>query len=66
MPFGLRNALATFQRCMHNTFRDILNRWLENVFIYMNDFLVATPNKTQQDIQLHRTIVHAVLQRFED
>jgi Reverse transcriptase (RNA-dependent DNA polymerase) len=66
MPFGLRNALATFQRCMHNTFRDILNRWPENIFIYMDDFLVATPNKTQQDIQLHRTIVHTVLQRFED
>jgi Reverse transcriptase (RNA-dependent DNA polymerase) len=53
MPFGLQNALATFQRCMHNTFRDILNRWPENVFIYMDDFLVATPNKTHQDIQLH-------------
>jgi Reverse transcriptase (RNA-dependent DNA polymerase) len=66
MPFGLRNALATFQRCMHNTFRDILNRWPENVFIYMDNFLVATPNKTQQDIQLHQTIVHVVLQRFED
>jgi Reverse transcriptase (RNA-dependent DNA polymerase) len=25
MPFGLRNTLATFQCCMHNTFRDILN-----------------------------------------
>jgi RNase H-like domain found in reverse transcriptase/Reverse transcriptase (RNA-dependent DNA polymerase) len=51
---------------MHNMFRDILNCWPENVFIYMDDFLVATPNKTQQDLQLHRTIVHAVLQHFED
>ena len=53
---------------MHNTFRDILNQWPENVFIYMDDFLIATPNKTQQDIQLHRTIVHVVLQPecFED
>ena len=25
MPFGLHNTLATFQRCMHNTFQDILN-----------------------------------------
>jgi hypothetical protein len=32
----------------------------------MDNFLVATPNKTQQDIQLHQTIVHTVLQRFKD
>jgi Reverse transcriptase (RNA-dependent DNA polymerase) len=66
IPFGLRNALATFQRCMHNTFRDILNCWPENVFIYMDDFLITTPNKMEQDKQLHWTITHAVLQRFED
>ena len=66
MPFSLRNAPATFQQCMHNTFQDILDRWPENIFIYMDDFLIATPNKTQQDIQLHWTIVHAVLQHFED
>ena len=66
MPFSLRNTPATFQYCMHNTFWDILNWWPGNVFIYMDDFLIATPNKTQQDIQLHQTIVHAILQRFED
>jgi Reverse transcriptase (RNA-dependent DNA polymerase) len=66
MPFGLQNAPATFQQCMHNTFQDILNCWPENVFIYMDDFLIATPNETQQDRQLHQTIVHTVLQRFED
>ena len=32
----------------------------------MDDFLVAIPNKTYQDIQLHQTIIHAILQRFED
>jgi Reverse transcriptase (RNA-dependent DNA polymerase) len=51
---------------MYNTFHDILNRWPENVFIYMDDFLIATPNKTQWDIQLHWTIVHMVLQCLED
>ena len=66
MPFGLCNALATFQCYTYNMFRDILNRWPENVFIYMDDFLIATPNKTHQDIQLHWTIVHAILQHFED
>jgi Reverse transcriptase (RNA-dependent DNA polymerase) len=62
MPFGLCNAPATFQRYKHNTFHDILNQWLENVFIYMDNFLIATPNKTEQDKQLRRTITHAVLQ----
>jgi Reverse transcriptase (RNA-dependent DNA polymerase) len=51
---------------MHNTFRDILNQWPDNVFIYMDDFLIAMPNKTQWDIQLHQTIVHTILQCFED
>jgi RNase H-like domain found in reverse transcriptase/Reverse transcriptase (RNA-dependent DNA polymerase) len=66
MPFGLWNAPATFQRCMHNMFCDILNQWLENIFIYIDNFLIATLNKTQQDIQLHRTIIHTVLQHFEN
>jgi Reverse transcriptase (RNA-dependent DNA polymerase) len=66
MPFGLRNAPATFQRYMHNTFQDILNCWLKNVFIYMDNFLIAMPNKTHHDIQLHWTIVCVVLQCFKD
>ena len=32
----------------------------------MDDFLIAMPNKTPQDIQLYQTITHAVLQQFED
>jgi Reverse transcriptase (RNA-dependent DNA polymerase) len=66
MPFGLHNTPATFQWCMYNTFRDILNHWPENVFIYMDNFLITTPNRTEQDRQLHQTITHVVLQRFED
>jgi Reverse transcriptase (RNA-dependent DNA polymerase) len=53
MPFGLQNASTTFQQCMHNTFWNILNCWPENIFIYIDDFLIATLNKTQQDMQLH-------------
>jgi RNase H-like domain found in reverse transcriptase/Reverse transcriptase (RNA-dependent DNA polymerase)/Integrase zinc binding domain len=66
MPFGLRNAPGTFQRCMHTTFRDLLNQYPDNIHIYMDDFLIATPNRTPADLALHRMIVHKVLQRFED
>jgi Reverse transcriptase (RNA-dependent DNA polymerase) len=66
MPFSLCNTPATFQQCMYNTFCDILNHWPENIFIYIDNFLIATLNKTPQDIQLHQTITHMVLQQFED
>jgi hypothetical protein len=35
MPFGLCNALATFQRCMLSIFSDMVERFLE---IFMDDF----------------------------
>jgi hypothetical protein len=37
MPFGLCNALATFQRCMISIFSDMVERHLE---IFMDDFSV--------------------------
>jgi hypothetical protein len=37
MPFGLCNALATFQRCMLKIFSDMVERFLE---IFMDDFSV--------------------------
>jgi len=37
MPFGLCNALATFQRCMIITFSDMVKRFLE---VFMDDFSV--------------------------
>ena len=37
MPFGLCNALATFQRCMLSIFSDMVERFLE---IFMDDFSV--------------------------
>ena len=37
MPFGLRNALATFQRCMMSIFFDLVEEVME---IFMDDFSV--------------------------
>ncbi|GKB18734.1 reverse transcriptase domain-containing protein, partial [Tanacetum coccineum] len=37
MPFGLCNALATFQRCMTAIFHDMVENFME---VFMDDFLV--------------------------
>ena len=37
IPFGLSNALATFQRCMTSIFADMLEKHME---VFMDDFSV--------------------------
>jgi hypothetical protein len=39
MPFGLRNAGATYQRCMQHVFRDHIRRTVE---AYIDDIVVKT------------------------
>jgi hypothetical protein len=39
MPFGLRNAGATYQRCMQHVFRDLIGRTIE---AYVDDIVVKT------------------------
>jgi hypothetical protein len=39
MPFGLRNAGATYQRCMQHVFGDHIGRTVE---AYMDDIVVKT------------------------
>jgi hypothetical protein len=39
MPFGLRNAGATYQRCMQHVFRDYIGRTIE---AYVDDIVVKT------------------------
>ena len=41
MPFGLCNAPATFQRCMHSIFSDLVERIME---VYMDDITVYGEN----------------------
>jgi hypothetical protein len=66
MPFRLRNAPSTFQWCMHMTFHNLLNQYPDNIHIYMDNFLITMLNWTPTNLTLYRTIVHKVLQRFED
>lgn len=56
MPFGLRNASATLQRYLDNTFMD-----LNCVFIYIDDILVFSRNEEQ-----HKEDLSRVLHRLQD
>lgn len=49
MPFGLCNAPATFQRLMERVLHDL--SW-KNVFIYMDDILIASTDINQHVIDL--------------
>jgi len=42
MFFGLTNSPATFQRTMNRMFREMKMRYLNELFVYMDDILVAT------------------------
>jgi hypothetical protein len=52
MPFGLCNALATFQRCMINIFSDIVERFME---IFMDHFSIF--GSSFQECLHHLTLV---------
>ncbi|KAM2855218.1 hypothetical protein FF1_025563 [Malus domestica] len=43
MPFGLKNAGATYQRAMQKTFNDMLHK---NVECYVNDVVVKTKKRS--------------------
>ena len=49
MPFGLCNAAQAFQR-----FMDIVTKGLEGVFVYVDDILVVSKNKTEHEQRLRQ------------
>ena len=42
MPFGLCNAVATFQRMMNQVLASVREKWGDQVLCYVDDVLIAT------------------------
>jgi hypothetical protein len=61
MPFGLCNAPSTFCRAMSRLLRPLLDRYPDELFVYMDDILITTNNDTTR----HQQIVHNVLDLLE-
>ena len=60
MPFGLKNACATYQRAMQNIFDDLLHK---NVECYVDDLVVKSRKKSDhlKDIRM----VFELLRRYQ-
>ncbi len=58
MPFGLKNAPATFQRLINDTLREYLNDF---VITYLDDILIYS-----DDLKTHRKHVHKVLAKLNE
>lgn len=56
MFFGLTNSPATFCQTMARLFRELTNKYPTELFVYMDDILIATQN----DLTHHRQIVDEV------
>jgi hypothetical protein len=52
MPFGLRNARATYQRCMQHIFEDHIGRTVE---AYIDDIVIKTRKADDLVSDLHVT-----------
>jgi Reverse transcriptase (RNA-dependent DNA polymerase) len=61
MFFGLTNSPATFQRFMDCIFRSLKNKYPEEIFVYMDDILIATGDNPKR----HQQIVKEVLEIFK-
>ena len=44
MPFGLKNARATYQRAMVTLFHDLMDKEIE---VYVDDIIAKSPKKSE-------------------
>jgi len=58
MPFGLKNAPATFQRLINDTLREYLDDF---AITYLNDILIYS-----DDLEMHHSHVHKVLEKLNE
>jgi len=58
MPFGLKNAPATFQRLINDTLREYLDDF---AITYLNDILIYS-----DDLEMHCSHVHKVLGKLNE
>ena len=54
MPFGLKNARATYQRCMLKCFRDLIGQTVE---AYVDDIVLKSKWANQVVVDLEQTFV---------
>jgi len=62
MFFGLTNSPTTFSHAMNRMFRRLTNKYPTELFVYMDDILIATGG----DLLQHQQIVHEVLDLLEE
>jgi hypothetical protein len=56
MPFGLKNAGATYQRMMNNVFRNEIGNMLE---VYMDDMIVKSEEENDHTMHLRKVFEQA-------
>ena len=64
MLFGLSGAPSVFQRAMYRDLCLVLLKYPDSVANLMDDWAIGTPD-TPEGLQLHREIVHFILELFK-
>jgi RNase H-like domain found in reverse transcriptase/Integrase zinc binding domain/Reverse transcriptase (RNA-dependent DNA polymerase) len=59
MFFGLQNSPATFQHFMDDSFADLVNKYLGQILIYMDDILLCSDNLTELHVITYEILDHA-------
>ena len=68
MPFGLRNAPATFQRCMHNMLgglEDLVDSYIDDLVVFSNSWEEHLEHLRQVLERLRRHGLTAKPSKFE-